>query len=767
MILPPQKLSYADKVKRNEVTGKNNIEETADYYISQCNWGTQTTEIANLYAAIEGIIHPEEYKYVQNPFNIKTTDGSLPIYGARLRNYNILKGIANLLMGEFGRRSHEYTVFTFNPTDEVIYKDGLSVLIKGYYSQQIANELKQLGLDFGQEIVDLPPLEEYVQGYKDKYNDTRVISGQDAIDYIRYNCDLDSRFIDLYWDWIITGRAFSFKTVNHDDVYWEPVPAHELFIPNEQGSRYVEDKSFVVRRQIMPIFKVVDMFRGRIPEELIDDFESGVIKGFEINFTDIHATGRNGIISLPTNYLSANYTNAFGVSNSSGVELFHVQYRTWRKYGELTYLDELGQKRLMEVDDTYIFDKNLGDISIEWKYESQIMEVYKCLDYYLDAKPLEPNRADLNSNGSQKLSYNGIIERSFTGELQSIIKEGLPYQILVNVLHYNTEKLINKNKDKLMIMPYGLINKKAGMTTKETMYHADATSILWVDETAPNASFAAQMIKAIDMGLGNHISTTIDIMKFIKSEYWEAIGMNAQRYADVGQNAGKAVTEQAIVRSAIITYELTRQFDKFIEKDYAGLLDYSKIAWINGKKARYIRSDGSLAFLNMTAEKSANRTEASFGVFVKDASLNTEAITAIRQQAMNLIQNNAPYQSLSSIYSTNNLNKLDKILAKMQDLKNEQDMLLQKQQEEAQIKLQELVNENDAKNRELEYYKIDTDYDKTVDSAEIRSKNNSRNEERPSNDVERKLADHKIANDTRNADIKEKALTIKKNNNNK
>jgi hypothetical protein len=764
MIYPPQKLSYAEKIARDEKSGKNNIEETIDYYISQCTWANQTTEIANLYAAVEGIIHPNEYKYVQNPFNIEGKGGEIPTYGAKLRNYNILKGIANLLMGEFGRRSHEFVVFDFNPDAEYSYKEGLAVLVRGYYAQHIANELAQLGMKVGQQVQELPPLEEYVAGFKEKYTTTRVISGQDAIDYIRWNCDLDNKYIDLYWDWVVTGRAFTYKAVNHDDVMWEAVPAHELFVPNEKHSRFIEDYSFAVRRNIVPVFKVVDFFRGRVGEELMEALEQGINKGFEMNFVDVQATGRNGIITLPANYASANYTDAFGLTNSSGIEVFHVQYRTWRKFGVLTYIDEIGQEREMEVDETYKLNKAQGDINIIWDYESQIMQGYRALGFYLDCGPLEVNRADLNSNGEQKLSYNGIIERSFTGELQSIIKQGLPYQVLVNVLHYQTEKLINKNKDKLLIMPYGLINKKAGMNTKSTMYHADATSILWVDETAPNASFAAQMIKSVDMGLGNYISNTVEVMKFIKSEYWEEIGMNAQRYSDVGQNAGKAVTEQAIVRSAIITAELTRQFDKLIEKDYAGLLDYSKVAWINGKKKRYIRTDGSLAFLNINADEAASRSESSFGIFVKDAALNTEAVTAIRGQALNLIQNNAPYQSLSGLYSTNNVAKLDKVLEKMEKLKNDQAMLMQKQAEDAQQALQDSIAANDAQNREIEYYKIDSEYAKAVDSASIRSEANSRNEERPSNEVERRLADHKIQKENKDLELKDKKLNIDKNN---
>ena len=45
MILPPQMLSQAEKEVRHEVTGRNNIEETIDYYIESCSWHKYSAEI--------------------------------------------------------------------------------------------------------------------------------------------------------------------------------------------------------------------------------------------------------------------------------------------------------------------------------------------------------------------------------------------------------------------------------------------------------------------------------------------------------------------------------------------------------------------------------------------------------------------------------------------------------------------------------------------------------------------------------------------------
>lgn len=767
MILPIQKLSQAKKEERDSKTGKNNIEETIDYYISCSTWSTQTDEIVSLYRAVDGYISEEDYKGIQNPYGKQKDNDSPSTFNAVLKNFNILKGIVNLLVGEFGRRSHEYVVSSIAPSDEMTYHDGLNIILRNYYSQQVANDLMDIGMNIGQQVRELPPLEEYVSKYKRSFDEQRILTGQEILDYIVYVCDLDFKYIDLYWDWVIAGRCFTYKKVNHDDVYFETVPVHELFVPIESHSRFVEDYSFAVRRQILPAYKIVDLFKGRIPEELIDSMESGINNKFGTLYQDIKLTGRNGAIRLPTIYtdgnLNSNYNRFYNINDTAqGIELYHVVYKTYRDYQVLTYEDAFGIEQEMEVGADYKLNKAQGDISLRTEWENILYEGYRCMDYYLDCGPLLENRADLNQEGLQKLPYNGIIMRSADGTVQSIVKEGMPYQKAVNTVHFQLEKLINKNKDKLVVMPYELVPRKKGINTKQQMYHADATSILWVDGTVPNAAVSSQMIKVLDMSLGNYISQSIELIKYFKGEYWESIGMNAQRYADVGQNAGKAVTEQAIVRSAIITYDLTRQFDKMIEKDYNGLLDISKLAYLNGKKAQYVRSDGSIAFLTMNQDDAIHHTEASYACVVKDASIMSEGIQALRGQALSLIQNGGDHRILGELWKTNNVTKLTDIIGKLDENRKEFEQLMAKQEADNQQLLQDKINQNDEANRELMYYKIDKDYDKTVDAARIRieGQEDSPNVDKDANETDKILAQHKINKENRELALKDRQITL-------
>lgn len=751
MILPQQKTTLPEKFEK-DINGRCNIYDTIDYYISQVAFGNHVEEMLMLRDMVHGILYEGDYKNVTNPYNMKTgLDGTAPGFNARLKNHNILKGIVNLLLGEFGRRAHDYEVTTFNENEEKVYKDKLTLALKGYYQQQVINELNEIGFPTDRASQELPTVDEYKENFKVSYDQSRVFTGQDAIDYIRFDQDLDDKYTDAYWNWIVYGRFYTYKSVLNNTVVFEQVSPFEMFVPYEPTNKFVEDRSFAIRKRRIPVANLIDMFKDDLTDDMLNtlDSEYGSYSGVEdFNALSI-PTGRNGLIKLPSVYTTDNNLSTLK-DMTHGIDLYHVQFKSWDRVGFLTYKDPLNQIRTIEVDSTYKLDKSLGDISIEWKWQNIVMQGWKFKDYYIRVEPLLENRAELSNSSIQKLSYNGIEERSPDGRVQSIIKEGVDYQRSVNLLNFQVEKIINKNKDKLVVMPFGMIPKKQGMTTKDVMYHADATSILWVDETSPNAQYASQLIKVLDLSLGNYIKDVLEIIEYTKREYWNSIGMNDQRYADINQNAGKGTTEQAIVRSATITAELTRQFEKVQEKDYQGLIDISKLAWINGKQTKYIRSDKSEAFLRLNADDAVHHSESSYGVFVVNSNNNTETRDALRGLAQPLVQNGAPLSSVAALYSTNNVTKLKNIVEKIEANNKKYEQLIKQSEAENQQALQQMIAENDQANRDVKIYESDNQLAGVMYAADKRTESNKRTEPQPareSNDVEIALAQNKIAND--------------------
>ena len=237
--------------------------------------------------------------------------------------------------------------------------------------------------------------------------------------------------------------------------------------------------------------------------------------------------------------------------------------------------------------------------------------------------------------------------------------------------------------------------------------------------------------------------------------------MNAQRYSDIAQGSGKGVTEQAIARSAVITYELTRKMDKFIEREYSGFLDISKLAWTNGIKKQYILSDGSRAFIELNPDDSLYHLESDYGVFVKDSADETEALQSVRQLASAYAQQEGALYATTEIFTNKNPEKIKNIVRMIEENNKKHELVVAKVNGEQQKEIQQMVNENAQLERDLKKYDIDMEYQQTVDSAQIRTGNNSRNEPRPSNDVEIALANHKINSDINKERQEEKRLQQK------
>lgn len=705
MPLPNQLLTMAEKSVRNQETSLTNIEETIVHYIDSCGWQQEYDEINKLYAAAEGVIDYSEYKTIFGSTNQDSGANLDFMYKAKLENHNILMGIVKLLLGEFGTRSHEYETISLSPDDDISKKEGLTMLLKEYHRAKVLRDFNEITGMTSSEEEPLPQLDALVENYNTTFTDASVIRGQEALDFIKSYCDIDHKILDAFYDWVVTGGCFTYKDVINGQVVYEVVPRNELFVLNmKPGSRFVEDAAVHIRRRIMTPFQLLEMLQGEVEEKELEAFEAEVNNGYNEYNQKYATTGTNGAMLPQSSYVDSNVPLA---SYTDGIETFHVVYTSYKDVYFLSYIDEFGIPQEREVTADYILQPELGDIGISQEWYPCKIQGYKVMDFFFKCSELEIDRADIDSKGNLKSLYNGILERTKVGQINSIVKDGMVYQRTVNVLKFSMEKMINKNKGKVLVLPYGMVPRTKGISTAKQAYHMDATSVLWIDETTPNAAFASQMIKTVDMSLNGIIKELSDLVVQTKNEYWEAIGMNAQRYSDVSQYAGKATTEQAIVRSAIITYELIRQFDKMLEKDYNGLLDLSKIAWINGIKEGYIYSDGSRNIFEMNIDQANLHASSNFNVFVKDSSLNTRGIEALRNNAQAMVQNGASASMIPKLFTTNSTAKVGVLLEKMEKAQQMIAEQANQSEHERQMQLQELVNELEAAKNDLKTYEID------------------------------------------------------------
>jgi hypothetical protein len=216
---------------------------------------------------------------------------------------------------------------------------------------------------------------------------------------------------------------------------------------------------------------------------------------------------------------------------------------------------------------------------------------------------------------------------------------------------------------------------------------------------------------------------------------------------------GKATSQQSIVQSSHITEDIFRKFANYERRELQGLLDYSKEAWLNGKKAMYVMPDGSMDELDVDP---LTHMEAEYGVFVSDAGKDAEKKQKIESLAQAAVQNGLPLSAAISIYESDSMaqikDKIQQAEKQAEELRKAQE---QAQQQQAQQQLQ-------LKQQELQQAALDKEKDRQVKietaliSAEAQDKSSSNNLEKMMQDFQ--IKQQELA-------LKEKELDMKTNQN--
>ena len=95
-----------------------------------------------------------------NPYNSEAW--AKKNFPARLRNYNIIKPVVDLLLGEKAKRPMAYQVVVRNADIESRFDKYRQKEFKAYLEQVFINEANAQGMETGQESVEMPVAEEYI-----------------------------------------------------------------------------------------------------------------------------------------------------------------------------------------------------------------------------------------------------------------------------------------------------------------------------------------------------------------------------------------------------------------------------------------------------------------------------------------------------------------------------------------------------------------------------------------------------------------------------
>lgn len=720
--IPQQRLPLSKKTKKWR-------EECVDAFINISKFGLseRRSNLKALYDYYNGEVDETDYRYVIKPYG-KSREN----FPSKLRNYPIIKPIIDLLLGEKSKRPLNYTVTVKNADSISLKEEAKTKQLRAAVEAMFLNEIaKPKDLATQQIQEQQPPLPKQVaEQFERTYVDDRAIKGQAAMNYIMYEQEMYDKFQKQFFHFLVSGETYSHKGVRRSEPFYDVINPIDIDFDKDPDVEFVEDGDWAIVRRYSHAATVIDHFGDYLTEEQVLQLEDPKHQS-----VDTYLLYRSEATGADDNI----YRNRL-------VEVVTVYWKSRKRIGFVSYTDpQTGVIEEFEVAEGYRMPAEIKEMGGKIKYEwvNEVWEGTK-IDgrFYVKTSPIPNQRTSLDNPSRCKLPINGFKYSDINSSNISLVSLGIPFQINYNIFKYRMELAIARSKDIIAQFDINMIPKKWDLD--KFMYYVEGTGIAWVDYNKEGIQLSPQHQSVLDMSIKT-IEQYVLLLETTMQEWEKISGVNRQRQGTIGAYEGKGSSQQAIVQSSHITEDLFRKFARFEQRELQGMLDYSKEAWISGKKGMYVLPDTTTQFIDMD---SLAHMESEYGIFVSDAGRDQENIRQAKELSQAMIQNGMPASAVLDLMDTENFSgikeKLRKAEAARAELEAAQQQAQQQQAQQAmqmeQMKMQQEAQEKDRDRRK--------DIEVALINAEARDQAN-----RLDIDLQKIMMDH---------DIKEKEIDLKR-----
>jgi len=724
--IPRQKLPIS---KKNKKWGEECVEAFIDLSDAGSGYSQRRDELKILYDYYNGIIDEADYNYVLKPYGKSRKN-----FPSEMRNYPIIKPIIDLLLGEKSKRPLNYTVTVQNSDTTSVKEQAKSEAIfknlQLHFMQAVQGQGQDMGMSPEQQEQENPMPAHIAEMFEASYVDQRAILGQKSLNFIFQDQEVYDKIQKAWFHYLVSGETYTHRGVRNGEPFYEVLNPIDVDYDLDPDLEFVEDGDWALTRKYVHASSVIDMYYDDLSEQQILELEEPRHSEADVSFLYAHSSNKD--VNAHRNRL---------------LEVINVYWKSRKRIGFLTYLDpQTGSIEEQEVADGFRLPKEMKEQGavLEWKWVNEVWEGTR-IDgrIYININPISNQRLSLDNPSKCKLPINGRKYSDINASNLSLVKLGIPYQLNYNIYKYRLELSIAKSKDIIGSFDINMIPKKWDMD--KFMYYVEGTGIAWVDYNKEGVQLNPQHQSVMDMSIKT-IAQYIQLLESILVEWEKISGVSRQRQGEIGAYEGKASSQQAILQSSHITEDLFRKFERMEQRDFQALLDYSKEAWLTGKKGTYVMPDGTTDFLDID---SMGHMETNYGIFVSDAGKDAEKLQNIKGLTQAMMQNGAKPGDIAEMLDSDSFTQIKDSLKKADKASAE----LEQAQQQAQAEAQQQMQQMEAMKLEAENLENEKERQKDIEIALI----NAESKQQSASGIESLQLEKMI----REYDIKEKELELK------
>lgn len=665
-----QYTKYADKVKDSNWK-VNNVK----FYINRAKALHDKSKIQDCLKAAEGYVDEKTYKYVMNPLNAKTKD--LKGFAGEIRDVDIVSPIKDKQIGEFQELPDPFVAKVVGVN--VIEKKNAWVVEK--IKPRMEQKIKELIQNNESEINIQKEHEEILKNFVDVEGE----NAQNLLELFKEHSKSEELYNEAFYYWWCTEQAFSYREATEQDIEKVILNPEECY-PVCNKFQYAKDGEAFLRHYKISYSDFINKYKDYIDEAQLKQLEKLIDRFLSTGTTSVESKIIDNEFNLlfeSTNDSTERDRRIPMTYNNDELILNHVVWRSKVPIQLLTYLDSVEEVDYKFVSEDYTLDEVNGDIELSTVWVDQIWEGYNLEDTNIYFK-IQPHSLQLlDGNGKAPLPYNGIIGIYPSTTLNPLPLKLQPLQALYRIMTLQQERTIATTLNDILVLPQSVLQDYNGMSMEERLYWIKADNkLIYNDEDVdPNI---LNTIKMLNSSVGKFDQAMEGLKAGIRNLAMDVANMNEQRYGNISQYAGKASTEQAILKVSTGTTPIFARFYKFMEADYNIDVNAVNATW-KGEKTGIVKTKGDVKSISIDMD-TLNINE--IGVFIKSSPGERRKLEGAQQFLFAAAQNDKPEMAIAAI-DADTMSEMRNIVTTFKKEEEE----LQRSMEEYKTNLQQQLEE--------------------------------------------------------------------------
>lgn len=736
-----QRLSYNAKVKNNFEWAKEQIDSIITY--SGEDWKYNGQQYARNSRLMTMLRSYELYnnQISDEDFNeyFDTLKYDVGQKRDKIMPYNKAHNKINVLLGELLKRPFDARVVLTNTEGAAAIFDKRRELLREYIEAETAKQIAlqqiqqtvpaekqdQAAAMIEQQFADVKGPEEIEDFLRNEYLEPREIKSNKILEDMTMRLNLPEMRRDAFKHALLSAEEHCWIGVRNGKLIINVLNTPNVIYQKSQDVKYVQYGSFAGYGTKMNVADVLDTFRNLKDEDIKMLEERYSYASYGNHKGDWKRTRDDSYERFVNSNLLDSTSGQYGGSYMDDVEVYHVEWRSQRKIGFFTYLDESGEPTTEIVDESFPFDKgNPNHISIEYDWIPEIWEGVRIdNDIYTDIRPIPYQFVDPENPYEQPLRYKGVIYDNTNAAPISVMERMRPFQMLYLVVMHKLKKLIAR--DRGMIMPVDLSKLDKDMSLEEQMYYLDELDVYFYNSLAnaeePGAAQRSGIDSPVSRSTSNQIIQYINILNYLDEQIGEVAGVTRAREGQTSPYEAVTNAQQSIMQSSNITEILFDTHIKFWEKVLNDAIDLAvRIADREG--GSYSTMDSNYRRNYMTIQPGEFQN-ARFGLFVTSDPRSAKEFNEIKQLIPTILQRDKGKLShvIKMVRQKTSIEDLIRDIEKFESYMEQQEQAqMQAQQQQVQMQI-DAAERQDAANKAFEARENQLDRESNERIAEVRA----------------------------------------------